>query len=230
MLIDMHVHSSGISHCAKKDALGMIEDSVAAGLDGFVLCNHYTKKYVEATEIAEFDERYTNEYREAKKIGDALGFRVFFGIEVTMTFCCDVHMLIYGVDDEFHKRHTKLYDMSVRELYEAVKDEGGILVQAHPMRKNKNLLVDHRYIDAVELNSHIKYDGPHTDFLCDYARKHGLFVTSGGDYHADTRRTFCGVYFPDGLSDCRELKEYLVNTDIIDVQLEDEPSSISFRK
>ncbi len=230
MLIDMHTHSSGVSHCAKKDAAGMIDDSKAVGLDGFVLCNHYTKKYVEAMGIPEFNQRYTNEYRETKKLGDLCGFRVFFGIEVTMEFCQDVHMLIYGVDDEFHKRHLRLYDMTQKELYSLVKSEGGILVQAHPMRGGNNVLLDTEYLDGVELNNHIKYDGPHTDYFCTLAHKHGIFVTSGGDYHADTRRTYCGVYMPDDITDCFGVKDFLLSAKSYDLQLEDEPSRITFTR
>ena len=230
MLIDMHVHSSGVSHCAKKDAGGMIEDSIAVGLDGFVLCNHYTKKYVEKMGIPEFNDLMTNEFREAKKIGEKLGFRVFFGVEVTLERYDGAHMLVYGVDDEFHKRHRGLYDMTQKELYEAVKSEGGILVQAHPMRDGKDVLLDLRYLDGIELNNHIKYDGPHAEHFCELARRYGKFVTSGGDYHADTRRTFCGVYFPGGLTDCRELKDFLLACDSYDVQLEDTPSRIVFTK
>ena len=230
MLIDMHVHSSGISHCAKKDAKGMIEDSVQVGLDGFVLCNHYTKKYVEAMGIPEFNAAFTNEFREAKKYADEIGFRLFFGIEVTLELYDGAHMLVYGVDDEFHCRHEKLYDMTQKQFYEAVKSEGGILSQGHPLRGGKNALLDPAYLDAVELNNHIKYDGPNRELLVDFAHKHGLFVTAGGDYHADTRRTFCGIYFPDGLADCRELKDFLLACDSYDVQLEDTPSRIFFTK
>ena len=156
MLIDMHVHSSGVSHCAKKDAVGMIEDSIAAGLDGFVLCNHYTKKYVESTGIFRFDQLYTKEFRDAKRYADSRGFCLFFGIEVTLELYDGVHMLIYGVDDEFHSRHEKLYDMTQKELYEAVKSEGGILVQGHPIRGGKNVLLDPKYLDAVELNAVVR--------------------------------------------------------------------------
>lgn len=227
----MHTHSSGISSCAKKDVFGMIEDSISAGLDGFVLCNHYSKKESDRIGADKFDEMYTEEFRAGKKYGDLRSFRVFFGIEVTMEFCRDVHLLIYGVDDEFHARQKKpLYEMTAQELYAAVKSADGIVSQAHPMRKNNSVFIDMKYLDALELNSHLRYDGPHTDLICSLAREHGLFVTSGGDYHADTRRTYCGIFIPDDIADCKGIKDFLVSSDSYDIALEDTVPVITFTK
>ena len=230
MLIDMHAHTSGISHCAKKNYADMIREAKDAGIDGFILTNHYTKKYVEGEGIALHNERYTNEYREAKEFGEALGFRVFFGIEITMERYDGAHVLVYGVDDEFHKRHERIYDLTIKELYEIVKSEGGIVVQAHPMRDGKDVLLDLRYLDGIELNNHIKYDGPHAEHFCELARRYGKFVTSGGDYHADTRRTFCGAYLPDDITDSFGVRDFFLTANSYELQLEDEPARIRFTR
>ena len=51
----------------------------------------------------------------------------------------------------------------------------------------------------MEINSHPLYDGSHIDELTDFAHEHGLILTSGGDYHADTHRPCCGAVLPDGI-------------------------------
>ena len=64
----------------------------------------------------------------------------------------------------------------------------------------------------MELSCHPLYDGTHKEELYAFAREHGLIVTCGGDYHADTYRPICGTYLPDSITDSRALGRYLLET------------------
>ncbi len=211
MLIDMHAHSRGISTCCKADAPRAVADAKGVGIDGLILCNHYHKPYLQKTgeTPAQFAARYLAEYAYARECGKQADVKVFFGIEVTMERHDRVHMLVYGVEEDFVTRYPEMYEFTQRELYELVHANGGILVQAHPMRGGKNVLLDPNLMDGIEVNSHPKYDSTHVAELSAIAREHGILLTSGGDYHADTHRARCGVYLPDDPADTRAIIAHL---------------------
>lgn len=209
MLVDLHAHTSGISLCCKASAPEVIEAAKGVGLGGIVLTNHYQKSYVPDGNYADFAKRYIEEYRYTKALGKELGCRVFFGIEVTMERYDRVHLLIYGVDEKFVEQYPDMFDYSQEQLYRTVHENGGLLIQAHPLRRGKNALLDLSLLDGVEVNSHPKYDGTHIEELTELAEKNGLILTSGGDYHADTHRPCCGLYLPDTIASSEELGAYL---------------------
>ena len=223
MLIDMHAHSAGISKCCKIDGENMLLVSKAKGINGVVLTNHYDKSYITVDE-KELAKRYVDEFYYVKECGIKHDMKVFFGIEVTMAKHNNVHMLIYGVDCDFLLKYPNIYEYEQKDLYELVKQYGGILVQAHPLRKGKNVLLNLDYLDGVEINCHPLYVGSHLGCLSDLAISNKLILTCGGDFHNDTRRVKCGVYFPDELNDIKDVVSYLNDTKSIELCIE-EPDS-----
>lgn len=210
MLIDMHAHSSGISTCCQIDGKDMVVVAKNAGMDGIVLTNHYTSHYLlDENDVDNLAKRYVDEYYYVKKEGEKIGFKVFFGIEVTMSKHNDIHMLVYGVEPSFVIKNPRLYDLTQKELYELVHKHNGILVQAHPFRKGIDVLLDLKYLDGVEANCHPLYDATHINKLNKIAKENKLLLTCGGDFHNDTHRAKCGVYLSDNLKDTFEIVSYL---------------------
>lgn len=212
MLIDLHAHSSGISHCCRIPYDTVIRTALDAGLDGIVLTNHYQKNYVTDGDFAAFARRYTEEFRLAKAYGDTVGCKVFFGAEVTMERHDGAHLLLYGIDQRFIEENPTLFDLTQEELYRMVKAASGTLVQAHPYRKKKHLL-DVRFLDGVEVNCHPLYGKSDFADMVEIATENGLILTCGGDYHADTYRPRCGTYLPDHLQSGVEIGRYLLCAD-----------------
>lgn len=224
MLIDLHAHSSGISHCCRIDAAEVLRQANAVGLDGIVLTNHYQKSYVDG-DVHEFVKRYIDEYHAAKVCGEELGCRVFFGIEVTAEQYPNVHLLIYGVDEAFLNTYPTLYDYSLEELYRIVHENGGTLIQAHPFRNGTHVL-DVQYLDGIEINCHPLYKRSYSAELIEIATENGLIVTCGGDFHADTYRPHCGTYLPEDITDDRALGAYLRTTDRIELRIHEPETEV----
>ena len=208
MLIDMHAHGSEISRCCKISLDEGLKVAQENGMDGLVLANHYQKNYVTDGDYLGFAKRYMAECDRAVEYGRAQGIPVFWAIEVTMEQYSAVHMLLYGVDHDFLLRHPTVFDYSQEQLYRAVQECGGVLVQAHPFRSGGAVL-DTKLMDGVEVNCHPKYDYTYCKELMDIAQRDGLIVTCGGDYHKDTHRVRCGLYLPDSIGDSRALGVYL---------------------
>ena len=213
MLIDLHAHSAGISQCCKISGYDNMVLAKGLGIDGFVLTNHYQRQYLINDDINEFAARYIEEYKRVKELGEELGFKIIFGIEVTMHKYNDTHMLIYGVDEGFVLKYPDMFDYTQEELYKLVKEANGIMVQPHPFRKGKNVLLDIKYLDGVEVNCHPKYLTTSFDEVYEVAQSNKLILTCGGDFHNDTYRPTCGMILPDDINDSFDLKNYLTNAE-----------------
>ena len=225
LLIDCHAHTSGISTCCKKTPEEVIIAAKNVGIDGLIITNHYTKFYVNNlalySDVETMARCYIEEFRYTKEIGERYGIKVFFGIEVSMERYDCLHLLIYGVDEDFLKKHMEMYLYTQEELYRTVHKAGGVLIQAHPMRNGKNVLLDPKFLDGVEISSHILYDGTHYEELSEFAKENEIILTSGGDYHGDTKRSFCGMYIPDSIENVKQFAEYLRTTDSVHLRMQE---------
>jgi predicted metal-dependent phosphoesterase TrpH len=116
MRIDLHVHTSKYSHCAKATPEEMIDAAVRAGLDGIVLTEH--------------DHLWSQE--ELARLQNQTPLRLLRGIEVSTK---QGHFLAYGI-----QHSDGLYKgMSVLELAKRVHERNGVLVMAHPCRYNDEI-------------------------------------------------------------------------------------------
>lgn len=186
-------------------------DNVALPLeqiDGIALTNHYQKSYVSDNDFTEFVNRYISEFCSAKRYGEKIGCRVFFGIEITMEKYPNVHMLIYGVKPEILLKYPDLFDSTQEQLYKTVKACNGVMVQAHPFR-NGTTVMSTNFLDGVEINCHPLYKKTYSTELMDIAQRNNLFLTCGGDYHADTYRPKCGMVLPDDIESDIDLGIFL---------------------
>jgi len=139
------------------------------------------------------------------------------------------HLLVYGVNEDFPLLTPALYDLSQQQLYRLVHDNGGVLIQAHPLRKGENVLMDPDYLDGVEVNCHPKYDCTHHEELAHLARERGWILTCGGDYHADTHRVQCGMYLPETVTDGVALGVYLKNSTTVRLCVQEVGQQTAFR-
>ncbi len=211
MFVDLHAHSAGISRCCRAPAPDVVAAAKAVGLDGIVLTNHYTWRYLSDGDASAFARAYVAEYERVKTCGEAAGLRVLFGVEVSpRIFCEHVHLLLYGVSPEAVLATPALFDMTPAQLHTFAHEHDGILVQAHPWRKNLCNLIALADLDGMEANCHPLYkDGTHREMLFPLASKHQKIVTCGCDYHADTYRVASGVYLPDDIRTHTQLATYL---------------------
>ena len=230
MLIDLHAHTKGISHCCRIYAPEVLAAAKERGMDGICLCNHYQSRYVTDGNAADFARRYVEEFHATRKLGEEMDMRVLFGIEVTMEQHENEHLLVYGVDETFPLLNPALYDLTQKDLYRLVHANGGVVIQAHPLRKGKNVLMDPEYLDGVEVNCHPKYDRTYHETLSELARERSWILTCGGDYHADTHRVKCGMYLPETVTDGVALGAYLKNSTTLRLCVQEVGEMTAFEK
>ena len=89
-------------------------------------------------------------------------------------------------------------------------------------------MLDLKYLDGVEINCHPLYDNTHLEFLDNLAKENNFILTCGGDFHNDTYRVKCGVYFENSINNMNDLVEYLKTTNEINLCVQEVGSSVTF--
>ena len=212
MLIDMHAHSKGISTCCGKTYRENIDIAKNNGIDALILTNHYTKSYfARYKSVEDFVEQYYVEYENAKAYGESVGVKVYYGVEITLEIDKEAHLLAYGVGKEFLQQHPYVFDYPLEKIYEAVHSCGGILVQAHPFRKQDRLL-NTDYLDGIEISCHPKYFTTASSKVKEVAQDKNLIITCGADYHGDVSyRPVCGLLVEETPKDINEIVQILTS-------------------
>lgn len=117
MLFDTHIHEnlfSGDSHLSPEQVL---EEAVAAGLDGICITDHESRGF--KAYLAEYEEIY--------------GLKIIVGAEI-LTRQGDI--LVFGLDD------LPARVIPANELLAEVARAGGVAIAAHPFRNNYRGLGD----------------------------------------------------------------------------------------
>ncbi len=209
LLLDPHIHTSGISRCSKCPADILVDVCVRDKIDAIVLTNHYKKGYYgENKNFPEWRQKYIDEYLLTKSEGEKRGLKVFFGLEVTLDETPKIDYLIYGLSHEIAAKAPPLCDMTQKELFEYCLSESALLYQAHPYR-NGTQPRDPKYLHGVEINCHPIYNYNDKIEVTAFAKEHSLKLSCGSDYHGDTYKAHCGIYIPDDISNTVELAEFL---------------------
>lgn len=188
MKIDLHVHSSERSACAKIDEERQIQAALRAGLGGLAITDH--NRLVPASRLAELKAKYAP-------------FRIFTGIEVDAD---REHWLVIGVHDVLLERPGWSYP----ELRGFVRRRGGFIALAHPFRYASEIRTDISLCppDGIELKS---FNTP-TQWEMEIraiAEKSGLVLLQNTDAHFDGQ---IGAYYnelPGLAKDDQELVKML---------------------
>lgn len=133
MKVDLHVHSSERSQCARSSEEAQIGAAIAAGLDALVFTDHH--RLVPVERLAALNHQYAP-------------FQVWGGVEITAE---GEDFLVLGL------RHDALEASGWKyaDLHRLVRREGGFIALAHPFRFHPDIRVDlKRYpVDAMEVHS-----------------------------------------------------------------------------
>lgn len=222
MFIDTHVHSAGASRCARSTVEEIIDFKIKLGYDGMILTNHvqpwycYNQEYSQI--VADAESEYEKGLEHLEKIGEK-HFKFLLGAEITITLPRHSDILIYGDVLPFLKKHDKLCDVTQQTLFEYCKEDGLVMVQAHPRREGMDFL-DPSYLSGVEVNCSPRDLATHPAVI-DFADKNNLILTCGTDTHFTAMTTRGGMIVPDDICVCSDFAAYLKTTDFTQIRIDD---------
>jgi len=198
MLIDLHTHTHPSSWDSFLTPDELVEQCKEAGLDGLVLSEHdWAWKPDEVTELA----RRHN-------------YLVLAGMEINTE---DGHILVYGMHEYVFGMHR------AHELAEHVERNDGVMVAAHPYRRQAPWVWDdeQQWTDALERaerNGAYRYTAAmeilngrgnlnENLFSQRLAERMGMPSTAGTDSHATEDIGKAATYFERDITNERELIE-----------------------
>jgi histidinol phosphatase-like PHP family hydrolase len=134
MKVDLHVHTSERSGCARSTEEDQIRAAIKSGLDAIVITDH--ERLVPQDRLNALNAKYTPFWILS-------GIEIRFGVE---------DVLVLGVQDSAMEHRPWSYP----ELHAFVEERGGLLAIVHPFRYQDHIALD---LDrcpphALELHSH----------------------------------------------------------------------------
>ncbi len=209
-LYETHLHTAESSRCAVCSGAEMAKACKEAGYTGIIVTDHnwHGNNCIHPSlSWREWIEEFCRGYEHAKEWGDTNGLDVFFGYEANYS---GTEFLIYGVDKEWLIANPNIKEASIPRQYEMIHRAGGMVIQAHPFRKEA-------YIPKVCLYPEFSdgaegINATHSNHLstshnqCEwdemaiaYSLMHKLPMTAGSDVHS-------ALLFGGGVAFKRKLK------------------------
>lgn len=199
---ETHLHTREGSACSSAPADEMARAHKAAGYDGIFVTNHFFNGNTAVPRDLPWEERidrYCEGYEIAKRTGDEIGLKVFFGIEFGV-YSSD--FLIYGLEKQWLKENEELLmHTDERVFFATVHELGGFIVHAHPFRSDSYIHHISLYpddVDAVEvINASHNPDNFYNRRAELYADMYGLPKTGGSDSHHLDKLFGGGIAVPE---------------------------------
>lgn len=182
---ETHMHTLPVSKCAKAFVRENLESYKALGFQGVFITNHFIDGNIAIAKELPYEERirfFFSDYEEAKRLAPEIGIDVFCGVEMAYK---GTDFLVYGLDMAWFLAHPEIMEMKKSEELAFLKENGALIIQAHPFREAR--YIDHirlfpRHVHGIEV-----YNGCRTDFENEmarhYADAYGLLHFAGTDNH-----------------------------------------------
>ena len=185
--VETHLHTSQGSARGYSTGAEMARAYKEKGYQAIIVTDHFfggNTAVPRDLPWKEWVERFCAGYEDAKKAGDEVGIEVFFGWEWAWH---GTEFLTYGLGKVYLMAHPEMVDWDIPTYLTNVRAAGAYVSHAHPFRQASYLTGAPRLIpeftDAVEVyncgNAEIEYNLK----ALQYAKMHGLAMTSGSDEH-----------------------------------------------
>lgn len=179
--IEMHLHTKESSPCAKIGAAEAIREFKENGYDAVIVTDHFYHHIFENySNWKDIVDKFLLGYRTALKEAEKLGIKVFLGMEIRFPQNYNDY-LVYGIDEEFIYNHEYIYNTSIEEFFNLIKDKY-IVVQAHPFRWS-NTLYDIKYLHGIEILNTNPNNECRNELAYEKWIGTNLIATCGCDFH-----------------------------------------------
>lgn len=197
-LYETHMHTAESSHCGASTGAEQVDFYKSLGYDGIFVTDHFLNGNCHVHHLPHDGswqaqiELFCKGYENAKKRGDQVGLKVFFGFEYNY---CSTEWLVYNLNKEWLLAHPEIMDIQPQDFLKLVKESGGIVIQAHPFREASYINCFRIYpenIDAIEVfNAHNSVRANKMAEL--FADEYGFVKSCGSDCHRSGDMLLCAM-------------------------------------
>ena len=141
---ELHCHSKEVSTCSVASAESIVEKYLADGYSTVVLTNHlalccHSTPFFDGMNWEEKANHFINGYKLLKKAAEGTPLNILFGAELCFPQY-ENHYLLFGLTQEYLLSHEDIYCTDVGTFHRMSKEDGLILIHAHPMRPNMHIV------------------------------------------------------------------------------------------
>jgi predicted metal-dependent phosphoesterase TrpH len=208
---ETHCHTAETSPCGVLTAAEVVDGIKEAGYAGTFITDHFYSRYFKKRGIDHLDweiqaSHYLAGYRAAKKRGDAVGLKVFLGLEVQPEDS-PFEFLVYGPDERFIIEHGPFYMLSTPEFYALMHENGFLVFQAHPYRFGLSP-ENPAYFDGIEIVNAQPRNESRNKLALQFAYDHDIMVIAGGDVHMKGDIGRSGIMLPGSINSTQDFIDY----------------------
>lgn len=182
---ETHLHTYPVSGCANAGVRETLEFYKNLGYDGVFITNHFLDGNIRVDRSLPYADKiefYFSDYEEGVRIGAEIGLKVFLGVEMSYE---GTDFLVYGLDKEWYLKNPQIMDMKKSEELPYLRENGALVIQAHPFREDS--YIDHvrlypSCVDGLEVINANRRDKENRMAML-YADEYGFCKTAGSDNH-----------------------------------------------
>ncbi len=184
-LLELHFHTAETSPCGHVPAEEGVRCYHEQGYSGIVITDHLinlVEGYPGEVSWETAVDRFLAGYRAAKRAGDALGLAIYLGAEIRFPNDHDNDYLVFGLTEKFLREQEWLYERDLAAFSALAHQNGMVIVQAHPFRKQCQP-ADPAYLDGIESYNANPRHNSRNELAEAVAKENGLWEIAGTDYH-----------------------------------------------
>lgn len=186
---ETHLHTTPVSRCASPE--GTVEASLEfykkLKYDGVFITNHFLDGNVNVDKTLPYEEQiefYFSDYEKAVEFGKEIGIKVFLGVEMSNN---GTDFLVYGLNKEWYLAHPEIMEMKLYEKIDFMKEQGGLVIQAHPYRLLHIIQLLPYHIDGVEVLNASRTE-KENNMAKIFAENYNLPQSAGTDNHSGPKK------------------------------------------
>ncbi len=184
--IETHLHTKYISQCGQLSAEEILSIYAELGYAGICVTDHYNRTCMKYAGI-DMDssdskiEEFLTSFRKLNEKAHKYNIKIYQGAEVRLDGSNN-DFLLYGFQKELLAHPGRLISGGLESFSLSCREQGALLVQAHPFRKGCNP-VSPELIDGVEVYNGNRRHNSHNELAREYALTNKLLMLSGSDCH-----------------------------------------------
>ncbi len=210
---ETHVHTSEASACASATGAAQAMLYKSRGYAGIIVTDHFFNGNSAIPREYTWEEKvecFARGYENAKKKGDEIGLDVYFGWEYSYK---GADFLTYGLSKEWLKENPIVMDLDVNSYCDFIRDNGGIIIHAHPFREASYIPMIHllpRKCDGVEIvnSNRTEFENKMAAMYCE---SYDLLPFAGSDNHSANQDKLNGVSFEKRIESAGEFVNLIKN-------------------
>lgn len=211
----LHIHTTPCSKCGGLTPETLCQALLEYGFQGGVITNHFYhgNSGIErnGTTWSEFVSAYEQDYLACKAEAEKHGLDIIFSIEESVKH--GIEILCYGVTPEILYNNPQLIHGELDEWIRVMRENGVVIVQAHPFREADYIPVPgalpFEVLDGVEVFNRGNNTAEMNQKALDFATEHGLIQTSSADAHWPNHIPYGGILTEERITNEKELADLL---------------------